>query len=229
MKLSDRLAAIASFVAPGATVADIGTDHAYLPIYLIKAGIATQAIAGDVHAGPFQVAEEAVAREGLGDLLKVRFGNGLEVLSPNEVDTVIIAGMGATTIIEILNARPQVVKTLKRLILQPMVGAAQVRRWLLTNGWFIEDETLIDEDDKLYEIITATRGIVTDYEPILYEIGPLLWKKHHPLLSKHIAGLIYETRSVVMQMDKSELAKNSPKYYDLVRKLEQLEAKQQCL
>ncbi len=107
MKLSKRLATIAALVPPGGRLADIGTDHAYLPVYLVTEGIVPSAVAGEVNEGPFRAAGEALARVGLADRISLRFGDGLAVLAPGEADTAVIAGMGGQTIVDILAARPE--------------------------------------------------------------------------------------------------------------------------
>lgn len=229
MKLGERLGALASFVPVGAKVGDIGTDHAYLPIELVQKNIAIFAVAGDIHKGPYLAAQENVAGLGLADKIAVRFGNGLEVLSPHEVDTVVIAGMGGSTIVEILSGAPEVTSSLKRLILQPMIATGTVRRWLIANGWAVVDETLVQDDGKLYEILAAEQGEVAALEPIMYDIGMILWNNKPDLLKLHIDQLIAQTKRVLVEMTTSSSARQSAKYNEYCRRLEQLEAKRQCL
>lgn len=229
MKLGERLAALAAFVPSGARVGDIGTDHAYLPIELIQNGVAAFAIAGDIHKGPYLAAKENVEGLGLEEKISVRFGNGLAVLAPGEADTVTIAGMGGSTIVEILSSEMEVTSSLTRLILQPMIGAGTVRRWLLANGWMIIDETLVQEDGRLYEIIVAEQGDSLELEPIMYDIGLILWNNKPELLKMHIDQLIAQTKRVVVEMATSSNARQSAKYDEYCQRLKQLEAKQQCL
>ena len=148
MKLGHRLKVIASMVPTGLTLADIGTDHAYLPIYLIEQNIVPCAIAGDVHQGPYLTAQNAVSSLQLEHRISVQLGNGLEVVKPGEADVVVIAGMGGATIIDILQSCPEVTRTVKRLILQPMIAASLVRKWLHTHGWWIVEEQLVEEEGK---------------------------------------------------------------------------------
>ena len=229
MKLGERLGALASFVPVGARLADIGTDHAYVPIELVEKNIAISAIAGDVHSGPFQAAKENVKNLGLEHKISVRLGNGLAVLSPGEVDTVVIAGMGGSTIIQILSSEPVVTKSLKRLILQPMVATGMVRRWLAENTWHIIDETLVEDDGRLYEILVAEQGDSPIIEPILYEIGMILWEQKPKFIKRHIESLIAQTQRVLQEMSGSENAQKSFKFQEYTEKLKQLEAKRQCL
>lgn len=229
MRLGERLKTIAKLVEFGSRLADIGTDHAYLPIYLIQNGIISLAVAGEVNKGPFKAAQEAIERLDLSSKISLRLGNGLSVVSPGEVDTAVIAGMGATTIIGILQEQPQVVVSLRRLIIQPMVAAPLVRRWLTSNGWKLVEEKLVIDDGKLYEIIAAERGDSPEFEPVLYEIGPILWKDRSPLLEVHIDQLIGQAKRIINEMMTGNDFEDSPKYAEYVEKLRQLEAQKTCL
>ncbi len=229
MRLGERLSTIASLVPIGARLADIGTDHAYLPINLIQRKIIPWAVAGEVNNGPYQSASEAIEEYGLGSQISLRLGNGLAVLSPGEVDVVVIAGMGGATITDILTMQPEVTQSLNGLILQPMIAAAAVRRWLIGHNWRIADEAIVQEENKLYEIIAAEQGISPELEPILYEIGPVLWLKKPPLLKTHIEHLIAQNKRILADMSASANASNSAKYHEYVNKIKQLEAKLICL
>ena len=229
MKLGSRLAALAACVPQGTRVADIGTDHAYLPIELVQKNIAILAVAADVHIGPYQAAKDNIEGLGLNNKISVRFGDGLSVLSPGEVDTVVIAGMGGSTIIEILTSNPEVTSSLSRLILQPMVATGMVRRWLSSNKWTIIDEALVQDDGKLYEILVAEQGVTVIAEPIMYDIGVILWNNKTKLLELHIENLIAQTERVLHEMAASNTARHSPKYDEYLERRKQLEAKRQCL
>lgn len=229
LRLVGRLAALAAFVPQGARLADIGTDHAYLPIELIQDNIIVSAIAGDIHVGPYKAAKEHVEALGLEQKISVRLGNGMAVLSPGEVEVAVIAGMGGQTIIEILNNSIEVTKSLDRLILQPMVAAASVRRWLGENGWYLADERLVQDDGRLYEIIVAEQGEALICEPVMYDIGQKLWNDKSELLILHVDQLISQTKRILGEMAVSSNARRSLKYSEYKEKLKQLEAKRQCL
>jgi tRNA (adenine22-N1)-methyltransferase len=132
IKLSPRLQAVADMVKTGHKLADIGTDHAYLPIYLVQEGRIPSAVAIDVHQGPYKSALQQVAAQGLKEKIKVLLGDGLEPLHFGQVDVAVLAGMGSTTMMDILNEKPEVTSSLKQLVLQPMVGIAQIRKWLMS-------------------------------------------------------------------------------------------------
>ena len=157
MHLDKRLQAVASFVPQGAAFADIGTDHAYLPVWLLEKGIIASAVAGDIAAGPCQAACTTVAMHGAAAAISVRQGSGLAVLKPGEVDCIAICGMGGSTISSILAADMPIALSVRRLILQPMAGAATLRRWLVNKGWHIIHEELVEDEPHFYEIICAER------------------------------------------------------------------------
>ena len=178
-KLSERLQTVASFVPTGAIVADIGSDHAYLPCYLVMNGIAKGAIAGEVVKGPYESAERQVRTEGLTEQIKVRLADGLAAVEPDDhVDTVTIAGMGGPLIVSILEKHPESLKNVTRLILQPNIHAKVIREWALENDWAIYDEVILEEDDKIYEVLVLQRGemTLTEAETLL---GPILLKRQN--------------------------------------------------
>lgn len=155
MKLSARLQRIADHLPPGCKFADIGSDHALLPVYAVKKGFATSAVAGEVNEGPLDAARRQVAEAGEQQRISVRKGDGLAVIQPDEVDTITIAGMGGALIASILTDGMDKLSSVKRLVLQPNVGEDLVRRWLLQHGWLLNREVILEEDGKIYEIIIA--------------------------------------------------------------------------
>lgn len=158
VKLSKRLQTIAGYVPEGVKLADIGSDHALLPVYLAERGRVSFAVAGEINAGPRDAAVKQVKEAGLAAIISVRLGDGLAVIAPYEVDVVTIAGMGGSLISHILEEGQSKLAGVSKLILQPNVGEDQVRRWLLAGDWVLEDETVLEEDGKFYEVLCAGRS-----------------------------------------------------------------------
>ena len=223
MRLDDRLAAVAAFVPRGARVADVGTDHAYLAIALMEERDAAHVIATDKNEGPCAAARRTLLAAGLSERVPVRCGDGLVPLSPGEVDTVCIAGMGGGLIASILAAKPDVLRKLSRLVLQPMNDAPTLRRWLYENGWHIAEEQLATADGRLYEIIAAERGEEDSPEPWLLTIGPVLWRKKPSLFARHIKAQIERLRRILCGMEKSETARGSDAYREIAAELREIE------
>ncbi|KIL41794.1 SAM-dependent methyltransferase [Gordoniibacillus kamchatkensis] len=157
IKLSKRLQQIADLVPNGARLADIGSDHALLPVHLAERGMIAFAVAGEVNEGPLRAASKQVCEAGLTERIDVRLGDGLAVIRPGEVDVITIAGMGGALIVSILSAGLPKLEGVRTLILQPNVGEEAVRRWLVDHGWFLAKEHILEEDGKIYEILTAMR------------------------------------------------------------------------
>ncbi|OPH47469.1 SAM-dependent methyltransferase [Paenibacillus ferrarius] len=156
VKLSKRLQMIADRVPAGSRLADIGSDHALLPTYLAQQGVILFAVAGEVNPGPFEAATRQVLESGLSKKISVRSGDGLAVIEAGEVEVITIAGMGGSLMASILEAGKHKLQGVTHLILQPNVGEDYVRRWLLEQGWKLESETILEEDGKIYEILTAS-------------------------------------------------------------------------
>ena len=153
MKLTDRLLKIASLVTEGKRVADIGTDHGYIPVYLLNKNKVPFAILSDVNKGPLDNARKEVRHNNLLDKTDLRLGSGIEVLKKGEVDEVIIAGMGGILISELLEANKEVSHSVDKLILQPMQAQDELRKYLFSNGYEILNEALVKEDFRIYEIL----------------------------------------------------------------------------
>ncbi len=153
--LSERLKTIADLIPYEETMADIGTDHGFLPVYLIETGRSPNAIATDISEGSLQKAIDLAKGKKLDNMLSTRRGDGLDVIGKAEVDNVIIAGMGGILISDILGKDIEKAKSFKRLILQPRSKIGFLRKWLRDHNFTIERETLVKELDKICEIIVA--------------------------------------------------------------------------
>lgn len=178
-KLTPRLKKIYDIVPPCKTVCDIGTDHAYIPVCLTLSGKCESAIASDIVKGPVERAKATVSSYGADEKVSVRLGGGLETVSENEADTVIIAGMGGLLIAQILEESDAVAKSAKTLILQPMTAIPELREYLNKNGYIIETEYIVREEEKLYTIILATVGEDIPYSKAELYMGKKIEKNEN--------------------------------------------------
>lgn len=222
--------AVAELVPQGAVLADVGSDHAYLPSALLLENKIKYAIATDVAAGPCKVAQTTLAMQGLTKLAEVRQGDGLQPLHPNEADCIVIAGMGGNTIMEILAASPAVAKAAAKLILQPMQVADKLRKYLVSNGYEITDEDLVQDEEYLYEIIVArpSENSVKQYSRAELLLGPVLLAKQHPLLHLQFAKQKGILQRVLSGMEQSAEAKNTEKYGKIKKLLQEVESLEKC-
>lgn len=208
-KLSARLETVARFVPNQSKLADIGSDHAYLPCYLAKKGVVTFAIAGEVVEGPYKSACRQVTAEGLSGVIAVRLGDGLEVLHKEDhIDCITIAGMGGALITSILENGKKKLETVKRLILQPNIGAKSIRTWFLENNWELIDEEILEEDGKIYEVLIAEKGeplhpYSTELEKEIL-IGPYLMQKKGNAFQKKWRLEMENWQRIYMQLEKAE-------------------------
>lgn len=182
MELSKRLSAVAALVGRGASVADIGTDHGYVPIFLVEQKIVDRVIAMDVNKGPLERARRHIAEHGLSDRIEVRLSDGFSELGPGEADTVIAAGMGGGLMIRIMEDGKQVMDSLSACILQPQSEIDKVRRYLTVHGMVIEKEDMILEDGKYYPMMRVVHGETEPYEEYEYIYGKKLLQMRHPVL-----------------------------------------------
>jgi tRNA (adenine22-N1)-methyltransferase len=211
-QLSKRLTEVASLVPPGSRLADIGTDHAYLPIHLLIQGKICTAVAGDINEGPYQLAQTQIEKLGLSSVVEVRKGDGLEVIDEGEVDVISIAGMGGSLICQILNNGIEKLARVKRLILQPNMAGHLIRHWCLVHGWEIKKETMIEEDGKYYEIIMVEHGdaespyaglSATEKERALL-MGPLLLQEQSPAFMGKWAHELEKRRKILSSLQQTD-------------------------
>jgi len=201
IELSGRLAAVAKQIPGNTVVADIGTDHALLPVYLIQTGQVKKVVAGEVTRGPYQTAKETVHSFKLEQQIDVRIGSGFAVLNPGEVDAVVIAGMGGRTIISILESGIEVLQTIQRLIIQPMRDITAVRRWLVQNGWRFVDEEMVYEEGHYYVIIAAEKGKESIADEFILEIGPRLLDKQDDILIDYLKMRAANIAAVLQKLE----------------------------
>ena len=170
LELTPRLMAIADQVPQGARLADVGTDHAYLPVYLLRKDRIQSAVASDVNEGPLERGRETARTYGVAaDKISLRICDGLAGVEAHEVDTVAICGMGGELISRILGAAPWTKDAL--LLLQPMSSQPELRQWLMSNGYSIQRELVVKEGEKYYVILTVRGGESAPYTPAELWVG----------------------------------------------------------
>lgn len=197
MKLTNRLQAAADLVPVCESMADIGTDHGYLPISLVQEGRARRAIACDVNAGPLARAKEDVISSGLSCQIDLRLGGGLAPLSKGEVDGVTISGMGGLLMRDILLADMEKAQALSWLVLQPQGHVAELRYFLSRHHFRIEKEVLSLDGGQLYELMLVRPGEMAELSMLQAEIGATAAYREDPLFKMHIERLIRRRRFVI--------------------------------
>lgn len=186
MQLSKRLQAVARLVTPGSRLADVGTDHGYVPIWLFEQGKILSAIAMDLRKGPLERAREHIQMHGLDAHIETRLSDGLDKLLPGEADSIVIAGMGGMLVVKILSQGQKVLSSVKELILQPQSDLDAVREYLHRTGFVIVKEDMIFEDGKYYPMMKAVHGENTDDRKIWFLYGRLLLENRHPVLKSYL-------------------------------------------
>lgn len=204
--LSARLACVASLVPAGARVADIGSDHAYLPAALVLDGKIDFAIAGEVVKGPYENAVHEIKDHQLEGKVIPRLADGLAAIEPaDKVDTITIAGMGGSLIASILEKGKDKLTEIKRLVLQPNVGESQLREWLMNNHYQIMTEKIIEEDNHIYEIIVAEPSVVPfRYSKYELDFGPFLLENKGPVFRKKWQEYLQREAHVIDQMQRAQ-------------------------
>ncbi|WP_347862737.1 tRNA (adenine(22)-N(1))-methyltransferase TrmK [Salimicrobium sp. PL1-032A] len=226
MELSERLSLLTNFLPEKTKFADIGSDHAYLPVIYCLNHPGAESIAGEVNEGPLRSAQAEIARHDLQGRVEARLGDGLEVIAPGEVDSIVIAGMGGPLIVSILENGKDRLGGVERLLLQPNIHAAVVRKWLEENDFTLVDEAILEENGHVYEVLIAERS----GEESLYSeknkdvelwLGPVLMRqKAEPFIKKWESHL-NKTEQILKQLELSTNNQDGKKA-ELTWEIEQL-------
>lgn len=194
--IPQRLKTISTYLKAGSIFADIGSDHALLPVYVCMHDVRAKAIAGEVNQGPYQSALDNVRRYHLRNRIDVRLGDGLDILYTGEVSELVIAGMGGTLITTILEKGCDKLNAVETLIIQPNNNEKKTREWLENNQFTITNEAIIKENGHIYEIIVGTR-----LNPEQIDVKPIFTHRTEeqekqwmfgPLLLKNKSAVFYE-------------------------------------
>ena len=178
-------------INPGLRVADVGCDHGYLAIHLIRNQISPHVIAMDINRGPLERAEDHVREAGLEKDIELRLSDGLEELKPGEADCIVMAGMGGPLMIGIMERREDICARAREFILQPQSEIAKVRHFLQDSHYRIVSEDMVEEDGKFYPMMKAVHGEMELGSEVCFKYGKILLKEEHPVLR---AYLRYERR-----------------------------------
>lgn len=234
MELSKRLRAVATMVTPGLVLADVGTDHAYIPIFLVEQGIIPAAVALDVNEGPLLRAKENISEHGLGGRIRTRISDGVEALNPSEAESVVIAGMGGGLVIRILKNGMDTIRQMRECILQPQSEIKKVRAFLLEEGFSFTDENMVEEDGKYYPVMKVLPPADQNME--LYEArsrmewneteltyGRILLENRNPVLLRYLQKEIRIREKILESMDDKDSERISIRKNELVKEKEYAE------
>ena len=222
IELSKRLQRVADSVTEGSRLADVGTDHGYIPIYLVGRGICPAAFASDVNRGPLERAALHVKEAGLEDKIALRLGSGLKALDVSEIDSIVMAGMGGELICQILRDSPEFMEAGKELVLQPQSEIFKVRRLLHGNGYRIEGEWNLLEEGKYYVIIKALPGNERYVHAGDYEYGHLLIQKKDPLLADHLRRQLKKKNDIFKRLSEVDHRDRIQELKEETRELERI-------
>jgi tRNA (adenine22-N1)-methyltransferase len=219
MELKGRLKRIVDLIPEVTVLSDIGTDHAYIPIYAVQKGICRKAVASDLRAGPVKTAAKNVERHKLADRIEVRLGGGLQPIGHDELEAVVIAGMGGLLITEILEESINKAKAAGLLILQPMNAVEAVREYLYGKGFEITDERLAAEENKIYNILCVRwTGSITAHDEFDCYIGSKLLGGREEYLDAYLKKRLGQLETAIAGMEKAKEEPESLAEFRSIRK-----------
>lgn len=203
IQLSMRLSAVADMVTITGILADVGTDHGYIPVFLAGEKRIQRAIAMDVNQGPLKRAQEHIRQYGLEDRISTRLSDGLEALRPGEADSIVIAGMGGALMKRILAQGEEAARTAKELILQPQSEIMEFRRFLWESNYEITEENMVFEDGKYYPMMRVEKGSESPYSEVELLYGRNLLQRRHPVLKSYLEFVVKEKEKVLESLKAS--------------------------
>lgn len=228
IKLGPRLQALADYVPPADRVVDIGCDHGYLPVWLLKMGLVRRAVAADIHEKPLQKAVDCAEAHGLTEEIDFVLTDGLQGIAVENGDAVVIAGMGGETIAAILAGAPALLSLNIKLILQPMSKIQVLLRWLYENGFHVEDECLAEEAGEIYRVFSVSIGREAVPDRVRLLVGDRLFEKQDPLLPRYLERLCARIARARDGMLKSAEESGKRQAAELTALLVQLEKKREA-
>ncbi len=218
-----RLKTIINFIDHNSIVADIGTDHGVVPIYLVEENIAKKVIATDISKPSLEKLKNKLQDKSGSLNIETRCSDGLESILPFEVDTIVISGMGGVLIEEILSHSINIAKTANRIILQPNNGADHLRRWLLNNGFYIVEEKDLYENKKYYTVLSVQTGIERTYSDKEYLYGRRLIESQSPVLFQYLKSLQKEKEIILSKLIKVGSSSAETRIDELKKEITEIE------
>jgi len=203
IQLSPRLRSVADLVPQNAVLADVGTDHGFLPIYLLQRDRIKRAVAADLREGPLSKAKANADKYGLRDRMDLRLCNGLSAIGPEDADTISIAGMGGETIAQILAAAPWTKEGKHTLILQPMTSTYDLREFLSEQGYTIQFEHLNREDRRIYITMEVTAGKCEPYSEGEKWAGRQWKGMGSPMRAEYLDMMLFRAKRALEGLEKS--------------------------
>lgn len=223
MKLSDRLERILEAAGCGDTAADIGTDHGFVPVELVRRGQFRRAIACDLRPGPLARAGDHIRKAGLTGRIETRLADGLAAVRPGEADTILLSGMGGPLMERILEEGRGTARSAARLVLSPQSDIPHFREFLLRNGYEITGEDMVCEDGKYYVILTSAPGTGTMWTPMELKYGKRLLGAADPVLAEQIRREIVKLRSIAGRLEKEPTERSRERLREVQAELEEAE------
>jgi tRNA (adenine22-N1)-methyltransferase len=219
MELSQRLQTIADMVTQGGVVADVGTDHGYLAIFLIQQKKAHRVIAMDVAKGPLSKAVENIGRAGLQESIETRQSDGAAMLKPFEADTVVMAGMGGNLIMRLLQKDEEILNSVPELVLSPQSDIEQVRIFLDKHSYIIKEERMLTEDAKNYVVMRVEHGSMHYERECHYRYGKLLLEHNDPVLYRVLVSKQQELLQLKCRLDGMDTESARTRLLEIEREL----------
>lgn len=224
MQLSKRMQAVANLITPTEALADVGTDHGYIPIYAVEEKIVNHAIAMDINHGPIQRAASHIAEHGLEAYIETRCCDGVAGLKPEEVQTVVVAGMGGGLMQKIMEDGKEVLKTVSEIILQPQSEVEKFRYYLAEHGWFIEKEDMVFEDGKYYPMMRVVHGTMEITNPLYGKFGIYLLEERHPVLKAFLQKSLEANAAIVQKLYENGRTDEDERVKELKKEMQDLKS-----
>lgn len=235
MDLSRRLQAVTDMVTKGHSVADVGCDHAYISIYLIENKISKKVIAMDVNKGPLEIARKNIEKKEFSQIIRSRLSDGLERLSANEVETIIIAGMGSALTCKILREGIEKLRTIKELVLQPQSEFDLLRKFLEKINFQIIKEKMLIDDEKYYLVIKAKNNNIEDStkpfleqsskinKEVCYLYGKYLLENKDPILQQFLLNQKEANKQIRDKLNESNTENSRKRMIEINKQLVYIE------